>query len=61
MKEKKADQRSNHRSAKTTRVGPDFAPTLGELDLHLFGEGKHEEVPPQGTKPAATTPEGAAV
>src|SRR5438105_2632916 len=44
MKEKKADQRSNHRSAKTTRVGPDFAPTLGELDLHLFGEGKHVRI-----------------
>src|SRR6266568_6366367 len=44
MKEKKADQRSNHRSAKTTRVGPDFAPTFGELDLHLFGEGKHVRI-----------------
>ena len=21
-----------------------FSPTLGELDLHLFGEGKHEEI-----------------
>src|SRR5438034_4134851 len=44
MKEKKADQRSNHRSAKTTRVGPDFAPTFGELDLHLLGEGKHVRI-----------------
>jgi 1,4-alpha-glucan branching enzyme len=23
---------------------PDFSPTLGELDLHLFGEGKHEHI-----------------
>src|ERR1700730_16297897 len=22
----------------------DFSPTLGELDLHLFGEGKHERI-----------------
>ncbi len=29
----------------TTRTTPrDFSPTLGELDLHLFGEGKHERI-----------------
>ena len=44
MKEKKADKRSNQQSAKTTRVGHDFSPTLGELDLHLFGEGKHDRI-----------------
>src|SRR2546423_10922427 len=22
----------------------DFSPTLGEIDLHLFGEGKHERI-----------------
>src|SRR6266851_9173848 len=28
-----------------TPTPPDeFAPTLGELDLHLFGEGKHERI-----------------
>src|SRR5437660_10901889 len=44
MKEKKAHTGSNQRSAKTTRVGQEFAPTLGALDLHLFGEGKHDRV-----------------
>jgi 1,4-alpha-glucan branching enzyme len=23
---------------------PDFAPTLGDIDLHLFGEGRHERI-----------------
>jgi len=23
---------------------PDFSPTLGEIDLHLFGEGRHERI-----------------
>src|SRR2546428_11336071 len=44
MKEKKTDKRSSPRSAKSTRVGHDFSPTLGQLDLHLFGEGKHERI-----------------
>src|SRR5262245_25328416 len=26
------------------RVRPDFAPTLGDIDLHLFGEGRHEKI-----------------
>jgi 1,4-alpha-glucan branching enzyme len=28
----------------TTRDCYSFLPTIGELDLHLFGEGKHEEI-----------------
>jgi len=28
----------------TIRDPYSFAPTIGELDLHLFGEGKHEEI-----------------
>src|SRR6266550_3483313 len=30
--------------AAVTRAPHDFSPTLGELDLHLFGEGKHERI-----------------
>src|SRR6266496_3696 len=29
---------------KTVRDPYSFSPTMGELDLHLFGEGKHEEI-----------------
>jgi 1,4-alpha-glucan branching enzyme len=29
-------------SGAITKSPQDFSPTLGELDLHLFGEGKHE-------------------
>src|SRR6266705_3562067 len=45
------------KSAKSESVGPrvskgksrrpspsEFSPTLGEMDLHLFGEGKHERI-----------------
>jgi 1,4-alpha-glucan branching enzyme len=28
----------------TPKSPEDFSPTLGELDLHLFGEGKHERI-----------------
>ncbi|HSE34446.1 MAG TPA: 1,4-alpha-glucan branching protein GlgB [Pyrinomonadaceae bacterium] len=28
----------------TTRDAYSFLPTIGELDLHLFGEGRHEEI-----------------
>jgi len=31
-------------SKKPALAADDLPPTLGELDLHLFGEGKHEEV-----------------
>src|ERR1043165_7942524 len=34
--------RKNMASAKTSVKG--FSPTLGDLDLHLFGEGKHERI-----------------
>src|SRR5438105_3032591 len=44
MKEKKAHTGSTQGSAKATRSGSDFSPTLGELDLHLFGEGKHDRI-----------------
>jgi 1,4-alpha-glucan branching enzyme len=36
---------SANQPRKQTSESPDeFAPTLGELDLHLFGEGKHERI-----------------
>ena len=28
----------------TAKAPQDFSPTLGELDLHLFGEGRHEHI-----------------
>jgi 1,4-alpha-glucan branching enzyme len=41
----------SRKDAKTQRKGSglsksshDFAPTLGDLDLHLFGEGRHERI-----------------
>jgi 1,4-alpha-glucan branching enzyme len=37
----KADSR---KGAKTQRATKSFPPTLGEIDLHLFGEGKHERI-----------------
>ena len=30
--------------AATNESSHDFSPTLGELDLHLFGEGRHERI-----------------
>jgi 1,4-alpha-glucan branching enzyme len=30
--------------AKARNPGGDFSPTLGDIDLHLFGEGKHERI-----------------
>src|SRR6266481_4651083 len=31
-------------SAPTSKSSHVFSPTLGELDLHLFGEGRHEHI-----------------
>ncbi|MDX6529753.1 MAG: 1,4-alpha-glucan branching enzyme [Blastocatellia bacterium] len=31
-------------SSTALKSSDDFSPTLGELDLHLFGEGKHERI-----------------
>ena len=33
-----------HGKPESSRSLHDFSPTLGELDLHLFGEGKHERI-----------------
>src|SRR5947207_5348282 len=35
----KTDSRKPAKSSRT-----DFLPILGEIDLHLFGEGKHERI-----------------
>jgi 1,4-alpha-glucan branching enzyme len=35
---------ANQRRKQTPGSPDEFAPTLGELDLHLFGEGKHERI-----------------
>src|SRR5438046_1474038 len=32
---------ASRKGAKTQSRAKDFPPTLGELDLHLFGEGRH--------------------
>ncbi len=32
---------SSRKGPKSKRLAEDFTPTLGDLDLHLFGEGKH--------------------
>src|SRR5215831_15785110 len=46
-----AQQRTNspsrgasRKTAKPPQSAAEFAPTLGELDLYLFGEGKHEHI-----------------
>src|SRR5260370_28921757 len=38
--------KSSRKGAKTRSQEsvPDFSPTLGDIDLHLFGEGKHERI-----------------
>ncbi|MGZ8848499.1 MAG: 1,4-alpha-glucan branching enzyme, partial [Pyrinomonadaceae bacterium] len=37
--------KTSRRGAKAQNTAaPDFPPTLGEIDLHLFGEGKHERI-----------------
>src|SRR5689334_6793961 len=51
---KKATQRTRTRASKRkpraaatkkpALSSDDLPPTVGELDLHLFGEGKHEEI-----------------
>src|SRR6266496_1781167 len=38
---KRAKTQSKSESSRSLH---DFSPTLGELDLHLFGEGKHERL-----------------
>src|SRR5690349_23833719 len=37
----KADSRT---AAKTQSAANSLPPTLGDIDLHLFGEGKHERI-----------------
>src|SRR5712664_3988332 len=39
-----APARKRVNRAAVTKATHDFSPTLGELDLHLFGEGKHERI-----------------
>ena len=41
-----AKAKTSRKGAKTQSQKPpaEFSPTLGELDLHLFGEGKHERI-----------------
>src|SRR3989440_902676 len=37
--------KTSRKGAKTLSAAPnEFCPTLGEMDLHLFGEGKHERI-----------------
>ncbi|MDX6303583.1 MAG: 1,4-alpha-glucan branching enzyme [Blastocatellia bacterium] len=38
------DATSKRAKANSPKSPQDFSPTLGELDLHLFGEGRHEHV-----------------
>src|SRR5580765_3834868 len=42
----RAKQVSSRKGAKTQRkpATPKVPPTLGDLDLHLFGEGRHERI-----------------
>jgi 1,4-alpha-glucan branching enzyme len=56
MSQKKTQEiqntRANHssgsavsrKSEKTQSTAKNFSPTLGDIDLHLFGEGKHERI-----------------
>ena len=34
----------SRKDGKTQRAAKSFSPTLGDIDLHLFGEGKHERI-----------------
>ncbi|HXI74885.1 MAG TPA: hypothetical protein VNG94_04820, partial [Pyrinomonadaceae bacterium] len=36
--------RTSRKDAKAQSLGKEFPPTLGEIDLHLFGEGRHERI-----------------
>ena len=36
--------KSARKGAKTQSPAKNFSPTLGDIDLHLFGEGKHERI-----------------
>jgi 1,4-alpha-glucan branching enzyme len=35
---------TSRKGAKAQSLAKEFPPTLGEMDLHLFGEGKHERI-----------------
>jgi 1,4-alpha-glucan branching enzyme len=39
-----AKRSSSRKGAKTQNSAKEFSPMLGDLDLHLFGEGKHERI-----------------
>jgi len=39
-----AKERAPRKGTKSRRQPQDFSPTLGDIDLHLFGEGKHERI-----------------
>ena len=36
--------KASRKGAKTQSAAKSFSPTLGDIDLHLFGEGKHERI-----------------
>jgi 1,4-alpha-glucan branching enzyme len=36
--------KTQSKKANSSRLPTDFSPALGELDLHLFGEGRHERI-----------------
>ena len=36
--------KTSRKDAKAQSLAKEFPPTLGEMDLHLFGEGKHERI-----------------
>jgi len=44
-KSESANSAPRKRAVKRTVISaPEFSPTLGEIDLHLFGEGRHERI-----------------
>src|SRR6185503_1739897 len=44
-KSESAKSTTRKRAVKRTVISPsEFSPTLGEIDLHLFGEGRHERI-----------------
>ena len=36
--------KTQSKASESSKSPTDFSPTLGELDLHLFGEGKHQRI-----------------
>ncbi|HVS21906.1 MAG TPA: hypothetical protein VHD88_08665, partial [Pyrinomonadaceae bacterium] len=36
--------KAQSKGSKPSKSSNDFSPTLGDIDLHLFGEGKHERI-----------------